>query len=124
MLTTVMIVFSDIVSLEKRGQYQGFVGMVVGCATATGPLIGGAFTERVSWRWCFVSKTLPAQCPRCLLPKYINIPVTTLSFLTIAWILPSKQARGNMKEKLRQVDYFGSLVMFMSAVAILIPLSW
>ena len=53
-LTSVMIVTSDVVSLEKRGTYQGILGMVVAASNSLGPLIGGIFSEKVSWRWCFV----------------------------------------------------------------------
>ena len=53
-LTSVMITVSDVVSLEKRGKYQGILGMVVATANSIGPLVGGIFTEKASWRWCFV----------------------------------------------------------------------
>lgn len=53
--TTVTIVVSDVVSLQDRGKYQGIIGVVVSAATALGPVVGGLFTEKVSWRWCFVS---------------------------------------------------------------------
>ena len=55
-LTSVMIVTSDVVSLEKRGIYQGILGVVVAISNSVGPLVGGAFSEAVSWRWCFVSQ--------------------------------------------------------------------
>lgn len=38
---------------RKRGKYYGIVGMVWAVAFTLGPLIGGAFTKGVSWRWCF-----------------------------------------------------------------------
>lgn len=46
---------SDVVSLKERGKYQGITGCVVALANSCGPIVGGAFTERASWRWCFVS---------------------------------------------------------------------
>lgn len=54
-LTLAMIIISDVVSLKERGKYQGITGVVVVLSNSCGPIIGGLLTERVSWRWCFVS---------------------------------------------------------------------
>jgi MFS family permease len=53
-LTRVMIITSDVVSLKERGIYQSISGVVVAASNSLGPLIGGAVTEKLSWRWCFV----------------------------------------------------------------------
>ena len=41
------------VELEKRPLYMGIVISVFAVAVCVGPVLGGAFTTRVTWRWCF-----------------------------------------------------------------------
>lgn len=40
-----------ITTREKRPQVNGYLGATYGVAAVLGPIIGGAFTDRVSWRW-------------------------------------------------------------------------
>ena len=47
------ICISDLFSMRNRGTYFGVIGMVWALASAVGPVLGGVFTEKVSWRWCF-----------------------------------------------------------------------
>ncbi|KAJ5113693.1 hypothetical protein N7456_002227 [Penicillium angulare] len=107
-LTSVMITVSDVVSLEKRGTYQGIIGVVVALSNSIGPLIGGLFTEKVSWRWCF----------------YINIPLTGISMLVVLFVLPLKRVKGDVKVRFKQIDYLGCITMLIAAVLILIAISW
>ncbi|RAK81921.1 MDR family MFS transporter [Aspergillus fijiensis CBS 313.89] len=106
-VTVVSIVVSDVVSLKDRGKYQGIIGVVVAAGTAMGPVIGGVFTEKTSWRWCF----------------YISVPLSAVA-IVIAFALPLRKVEGNAMEKIKKIDGWGSLVSFAASIAILLPISW
>ncbi|KAJ7863950.1 major facilitator superfamily domain-containing protein, partial [Mycena olivaceomarginata] len=57
----IQIVIGDIVTLEERSRFSSLVGAMWGIASVMGPLVGGALTDHVSWRW-FVF--LPLYPPR------------------------------------------------------------
>lgn len=61
LLTLVLIITSDVVSLKERGKYQGITEMTIAASNAAGPLLGGVFSEQLNWRWCFWS--VPAAAP-------------------------------------------------------------
>ncbi|KAL1963468.1 hypothetical protein VTN77DRAFT_8369 [Rasamsonia byssochlamydoides] len=54
-----LTILSACVPLHKRPAYFGAMMGVSQLGIVTGPLIGGAFTEYTTWRWCF----------------YINLPI-------------------------------------------------
>ncbi|WWD17805.1 hypothetical protein CI109_102247 [Kwoniella shandongensis] len=107
-LTLSMIIISDVVSLKERGKYQGIAGGVVALANSCGPILGGVFTEKATWRWCF----------------YINLPLSAIAFVTIVFILPLRRVRGSAWEKLKKLDFYGSLLTLAWASLVLIALSW
>jgi hypothetical protein len=44
--------------------------------------------------------------------------------VVVVFVLPLKRVKGNVKDKLKKIDYIGCVLMLASAVLILIPLSW
>ena len=54
-----LVIISRSVPLKVRPNFTGLIGGMFGIASVSGPLMGGALTDSVSWRWCF----------------YINLPV-------------------------------------------------
>ncbi|KAI4595301.1 hypothetical protein KJ359_006975 [Pestalotiopsis sp. 9143b] len=103
----VLIIVSDITTLENRGKYQGIIGAVLAVANGIGPFIGGAVIERATWRWVF----------------WI-VPMLAIPAALVIWFaLPLRYDSGNHMEKVKKIDFGGILLSLASAVLILVPLS-
>ncbi|KAF9368541.1 hypothetical protein CPB97_004500 [Podila verticillata] len=107
-MSMVMIIITDLVSLRDRGKYQGIIGAVFGFSSVIGPLLGGVFTDKASWRWAF----------------FINLPIGAITLIAVIKLLHLPHQSGSFKEKAKRIDVLGSLSLVAGLVLILLPLNW
>ncbi|MFI2782574.1 DHA2 family efflux MFS transporter permease subunit [Streptomyces sp. ALB3] len=97
-----MAIVGDIVTPRERGKYQGLFGAVFGVTSVLGPLLGGFFTEHLSWRWVF----------------YINLPVGVVALLVIAAALHIPVRRTK-----HTIDYLGTFLIASVATCLVLVAS-
>src|ERR1700710_3123722 len=103
-MVTAMAVIGEVIPLRDRGRYQGALGAVFGVTTVIGPLLGGFFTDHLSWRWAF----------------WINVPVAIVVLLVSAVATPAL-ARSAAKPA---IDYRGILFIGLGASGLTLATSW
>src|SRR3984957_15806368 len=100
---TATALIGEAIPLRDRGRYQGALGAVFGVTTVIGPLLGGYFTDRLTWRWAF----------------WVNVPVSIVFFFVAAAAIPTLAARGRPI-----IDYTGILFVGLGATGLTLATSW
>ena len=86
----------------------GYFGSTWALGAVTGPLLGSAFVQNVTWRWVF----------------WINMPIIGLGLIAILFFLKLDKLPGKLSTKVRTFDWIGSVVFIASTVSFLIPVTW
>lgn len=100
---TASALIGEVVPLRERGRYQGILGAVFGVTTVVGPLLGGYFTDYLTWRWAF----------------WINLPVSLVVICVAAAAIPALKASTKPV-----VDYAGIVFIGLSAAGLTLATSW
>jgi EmrB/QacA subfamily drug resistance transporter len=100
---TATALIGEVIPLRERGRYQGALGAVFGVTTVVGPLLGGYFTDDLTWRWAF----------------WINVPVSVVVFFVAAATIPALADRARPV-----IDYAGIVFVGLGAAGLTLATSW
>lgn len=93
------IVLAEIISPRERGKYMGIMGAIMAVSTVGGPLLGGAITDAIGWRWNF----------------YVAAPIAVVAIIVLQQTLHLHAE----KRKVR-IDYLGAALISAGFASLLI----
>jgi EmrB/QacA subfamily drug resistance transporter len=103
LMVSAQAIVGDVVSPRDRGRYMGYFGAVFAVTSVAGPLLGGLFTQHLSWRWIF----------------YVNVPIGVVALFVIAAVLHVPAVR-----RPHRIDYLGTALLSAAVTAVILLTSW
>jgi len=107
-----VVILSYTLPLRQRPAAFGLIGAMWGIASVAGPLLGGAFTDHVTWRWCF----------------YVNLPIGGAAMVAIFLFLHVNREENPDNEtwwaRVLKLDLAGTAMLIPAIISLLLALQW
>ncbi|KAE8346875.1 hypothetical protein BDV24DRAFT_147046 [Aspergillus arachidicola] len=108
-----LAVIAMVTPIEQRPLFTGLVTSLYALGTVVAPIIGGAFTTNVTWRWCFL----------------INLPAGAVTVITLILFFhpPQKSPAARtetVRQKLQQLDLIGCALFVPAIIMVFLGLQW
>ncbi|KFY24241.1 hypothetical protein V493_05366 [Pseudogymnoascus sp. VKM F-4281 (FW-2241)] len=107
-IAMVLVVLTDIVPLRQRPKYTSYVQVTLAFGTISGPLIGGAIVQHLTWRWLF----------------YLSFPFCGIGLALIPFVVKLKKQKTTFINMFLHVDWLGSFLFIGSTTSFLIAITW
>ncbi|KUL33016.1 MDR family MFS transporter [Actinoplanes awajinensis] len=104
LIVGVLSIIGEMIPPRDRSKYQGVMMAVMPVAMIGGPLIGGAITDHLSWRWAF----------------YVNLPLGLVA-LVVSWITLARLPRGTGHAK---IDWWGTGLLTVWITSLVLVATW
>ncbi|KAK4116027.1 MFS general substrate transporter [Canariomyces notabilis] len=104
-------ILTTIIPLHKRAVWTGTMGATFSIASIVGPIMAGALTQNVTWRWCF----------------YINLPIggaAAALFFLLVHLRPAATEQKPIAGKIAMLDAPGFVLFASSTTMLLLALQW
>ncbi|KAK7937714.1 uncharacterized protein PG986_014582 [Apiospora aurea] len=108
-----LIIIAQVVPLQMRSFIGGAIGAMEGVAMISAPVLGGALTDRLNWRWCF----------------YINLPIGGFVLIVVFLFLripessrPQAAKKATFLQTLYQLDVIGAALLMPPIICLLLAL--